>query len=310
MRYSNELKVGLAVVFAVVVFIIGVRYFEDVPIFRGTYPLFTVVDDAGGLTTGNNVRVNGVVVGKVTAVALDPERNNVRVEMSVDEAVVVPQGSVAQVSGLSVLGTVFMTIETGPPGNPPVEPGSLLPSASAGADLSAFTERAPELLNRVDSVLVGADATFDDLQMQLANPSSNLQETLTAIQESAAALGGVLRAQEQNVEASLRSIQALAGSLDTLTTENADSIEVAVRNLNAALTTLNRNMDELEATTATLNSILYKIDNGVGTAGLLVNDPELYNRLDAAATNLNLLIEDVRANPRRYLRELKLVDIF
>ena len=84
MKYSNELKVGMAIVAAVVVFVLGVRYFQDVPLFRGTYDLNSSFESAGGLIAGNPVRVSGVGVGKVREVKLNPEAGLSREDPDLD----------------------------------------------------------------------------------------------------------------------------------------------------------------------------------------------------------------------------------
>jgi phospholipid/cholesterol/gamma-HCH transport system substrate-binding protein len=45
-----------------------------------------------------------------------------------------------------------------------------------------------------------------------------------------------------------------------------------------------------------------RVDKGEGTLGMLINDDKLYNELQKAATELNTLIEDIRLNPKRYVR--------
>ncbi|ARA92711.1 hypothetical protein AWN76_005725 [Rhodothermaceae bacterium RA] len=313
MKYSNELKVGLVIVVSAIIFFVGIRYFQDIPIFRGTYTLETAFADAGGLTSGSAVRVNGVNVGSVDAVRLDPATNQVRVWMKIDRGIGVPEGTTAEVEGLSVLGTVFVTLRLGPPANPPLPDGGFVPArpaASGLADLTRLTERAPALVDQVDSVLVGADVTLDGLNTLLRDPASELNATLASIRGSSATLEALLHEERQRLARTLENVADLTGSLNTLTTENRDSIALAVTNLNAAMERLNRNLASLERTTTHLDTILQRIEQGQGTAGLLVNDPGLYLRLDSAATELNLLLRDVRRNPRRYLRELKLIDVF
>ena len=61
---------------------------------------------------------------------------------------------------------------------------------------------------------------------------------------------------------------------------------------------------------AQLAEILEKINNGEGTLGKLVNDPQLYNNLDSLSVNLNTMVKDLNENPRHFLRHLRLVDIF
>ena len=49
MNYSNELKVGIAIVVSILIFFLGSRFFEDIPLFKGTYDLFTTYEDARGM---------------------------------------------------------------------------------------------------------------------------------------------------------------------------------------------------------------------------------------------------------------------
>ena len=73
MNYSNELKVGIAIVVSLLIFFLGSRFFEDIPLFKRTYTLNTEFSDARGMITGNAVRISGVKVGSVLEVALDRE---------------------------------------------------------------------------------------------------------------------------------------------------------------------------------------------------------------------------------------------
>ncbi len=52
MKYSNELKVGIALVLTTLIFYIGFRFLQDLPFFKGTTEFFTTFDDAGGLVSG------------------------------------------------------------------------------------------------------------------------------------------------------------------------------------------------------------------------------------------------------------------
>ncbi|HEX7072364.1 MAG TPA: MlaD family protein, partial [Rhodothermales bacterium] len=79
MKHSREIKVGAALIVAAILFFIGIRFFEDVPVFRGTYELYTEFDNAQGLTPGNAVRVQGVAVGAVESVEIDEQTRRVRV---------------------------------------------------------------------------------------------------------------------------------------------------------------------------------------------------------------------------------------
>jgi hypothetical protein len=92
--------------------------------------------------------------------------------------------------------------------------------------------------------------------------------------------------------------------------ENGDSLDVAVRRLNQSLDRLNRGLASLEQTSATLDTVATKLNEGDGTAGRLLNDPSLYLRLDSAAARTNTLLRDFQRDPGRYLNDMTLVKVF
>ena len=307
MNYSNELKVGVAVVVAALVFIFGVRYFADLPIFGGRYALATAFEEAGGLVTGNDVRINGVKVGTVGDVRLDIAEREVAVAMSLDGDVAVPEGSYAEIGGISALGTIYVEITLG--SGPPLPEGSTIPGQSSDL-LGQLTDRAPELLGDVDTLLGGAGATFSEVQRLLSSPESDLRQTLAALRSSAGTLERLLRTERATISRVLANADTLSAGLAAFTSESGDSLTQAVQSLSGTLDQLDRSLAQLETTTASLDRLLAKINEGEGTLGRLVNDPSLYAKLDSAATNVNRILEDFEANPGRYLRELRLVDVF
>lgn len=307
MKYSNELKVGVAVAVATLIFIVGVRYFADVPVFGGTYALTTAFDDAGGLLAGNDVRVNGVKVGTVDNVRLDIEARQVAVKLSLDGDVVIPEGSYAEVGGFAAFGSIYIEITLG--GGPPLPEGAMIPGRSTNL-LGQLTDRAPELIGEVDTLLGGVGATFGEVQRLLGNPESDLRQTLAALRSAAASVSELLRTERGRISSTLASVDTLTSDLRAFTGENGDSLTQAVQNLNDALSQLDRTLSEVEEVTASLDALATKINEGEGTLGRLVNDPSLYAKLDSAATGVNRILADFEENPGRYLRELRLVDIF
>ena len=91
---------------------------------------------------------------------------------------------------------------------------------------------------------------------------------------------------------------------------NSDSLDVTVQRLNQSLNRLNRSLASFEQTSATLDTIANKLNDGDGTAGRLLNDPGLYMKLDSAATRTNSLLRDFQEDPGRYLNDMTLVKVF
>ncbi len=307
MKYSNEVKVGLSIILAALVFYLGIRFMQDIPLFRGSYTLETRFADAGGLVAGNAVRINGVNVGTVQSVLLDTEARKARVIFRVDEDVRIPEGSTASVAGLSALGGVRLSIQLGPPENPPIPAGGFVPSPPEEDLLDQLSDRAPLLAARADSLLRSANATMEEAQILLRSPESDLHTTLTAIRSSADALAQLLEGQQQRLSQVVANTESLTGELNALV---SDSLHLTVGQTNRVLAQTERNLAALERTTTNLDNLLRSINEGRGTLGRLVNDPSLYLRLDSAATKVNTILDDFERNPGRYLKDMTLVRVF
>lgn len=310
MKYSKELTVGVSLVVAAVIMILGVRYFQDLPLFGGTYSLNTSFEDAGGLQPGSAVRINGVRVGGVDEVELDYETNHVRVNFHVDGELSVPEGSYATVGGVAALGSTHMTVHLGPAGSPIVDEGGFIPGRTGGSLFETVTARAPELTSSVESVLANANSTFEDAEVLLENANTDVRQTLHSFQQAATSLEVLIRAQQAEVTETVSNLRNFSGDISTFSAENRDSLQLAVQNLNRSLEQLETSLRVLEGSAATLDEILVKMNSGEGTFARLVNDPGLYARLDSSAMHLNAILEEIRENPGRYLRHMSLVDIF
>lgn len=310
MQYSNELKVGVAIVVTVLVAFAGIRFFQDLPLFGSSYTLYAEFDDAGGVVAGNPVRMKGVRVGSVEGVELDSKRQSVRVQLQLEQEARIPEGSHAQVSGISALGGVHIKILPGPSENPELQPESTLPNPPESSSLQQLTAQAPALASKADSVLTGANATLDGMNRQLQEPSSDLRRTLASLQKMSGTLEEVTTAEKETVQQLLQNLERVSGNLKTFTGENGDSLDIAVRRLNQSLGRLNQSLASFERTTATLDTLTTKLNDGDGTAGRLVNDPGLYMKLDSAAAQANSLLDDFQQNPNRYLDDMTLVKVF
>lgn len=309
MKYTRELKVGVSIIVAAFLFFIGVRYFQDVPILRGTYVLHTDFANAQGLTSGNVVRVQGVNVGAVEDVRLDVETNRVRVRFHVDRGVSIPEGSVAEIAGIAALSGVRLDLVLGPRSNRSLEQGSYVRS-SERSGMSDLTARAPALMDRTEEALMSVSATFARMETLLQNAEPELAGVLRSTRNASDALEVTLRSQQARLSATIENLEAFSGDLRTITHDNRDSLQVLVASMNTSFTRLNDNLSELQTATGSLNAILAGVQSGDGTVGRLVSDPELYERLDSTISAINRLVTDFQNDPGRYLREMRLIDIF
>ena len=85
MNYSNEIKVGIAIVLTALILFFGIRFLAGLPAFDSGYELIAIFDDTEGLASGNPVAVSGVQVGSVQSVELLPSARAAEVKLAIAE---------------------------------------------------------------------------------------------------------------------------------------------------------------------------------------------------------------------------------
>ncbi len=303
MKTRNEIKIGVAVAIVTGLFVFGTRYLQDKPFFSGKVRYLTTFSDAGGLVTGNAVRVNGVPVGSVTRISL--VEGDARIEFSVSASVPLTEGTTAAVGGAALLGVTRLNLILGPDDGVPYEHGDHIPSVE-GDDLGQILGSAPALIERTDSLIAGTTQTLESARGLIDNPDGNLQGALAAIEQTANEITVVLQAERDNLAGVLKYIRDAAGSFDTLA---RDSLAVTAARLNALLSGFDQNLELLKQTTLSLNTLIAKLNSGEGSLGRLINEDSLYIELHGALRRINQILEDFENDPKKYLKDLTLVDI-
>lgn len=310
MKFSNEIKVGLTIIGATVIFILGVRYFEDLPLFDSTYDLVAEFENAGGLIGGNIVRVNGVAVGSVNKVYISDTSGKVMVEFHVHPSIPVTEGSYATVAGFDALGVVRLELSLGDADAPRIPEGGMV-EARNGSDLMAqMTEQGPALMDDVGAVLDELNAVLAETNRMLSTPESEFRQTLQAAQGSVSQIESLLSGERDRISSILANVDTLTADLDSAMGDNGASVTALMDQLQQTLDTLDEDLAAFEKTNEELTTLLRKLNEGEGTLGKLINDPSMYHRMDSTLTGINHLIADFQENPARYLKEMKLVDLF
>jgi phospholipid/cholesterol/gamma-HCH transport system substrate-binding protein len=309
-KYSNELKVGGTIILAAIVFILGVRYFEDLPLFRGTLGLETELANAAGLIPGNTVRVNGVTVGSVEEVFINPETNGVRVRFHVDSSLPVTEGSRTLVTGFDALGVVRLDIDLGPPGGARVQEGDFVPSRESADLLGDLSERAPELMNQIEGAITNLNGVLGESSAMLSDPTSDFRKTILSARRSMSGIDNLLRTERERIASVLENVDGATEKFDEFFGSNSDSLAMAISAMRSTMTRLDQTLSTLDGVTGGLTEVLAKVNGGQGTLGLLLNDPGMYHRTDSLLTSLQTLLVDFQENPGRYLKEMRLVDLF
>ena len=306
---KNEVKIGLTVLLAIIVAIVGFRFMRDVPIFRQTLEVSAVFERGDGINRGSLVNLKGVKVGSVSRVRLTPE-NRVRVTMQLNEDLQIPENSVAHLTSLGIVEGKSIVIQLGDSENN-VEYGGEIDGeyiegvtevlGSKGEQLAGDVS---ESLSEFNQFLRQLNATLDD------ETRTSVDQTLKNADETMKILSETLDNNQKDIDNAIKSASRTMMQLDTLTTNNRPRVDSLLASLEENVNELHRVRTELEEATTNLNQILEKVNRGEGTMGKLVNDPSLYENLDQLTKEMNTLVKGINEDPGRYLKHMSVIEVF
>ena len=296
MKLSREIKTGIIVIGGILLFILGFSYLKSSPLFENGKTLYAVYKDVGGLQVGTAVTINGLVVGNVTDVKFKDQSGNLVVTLFVRSDFNFSKKSAAELYDTGIIGGKGIQIKPVFDGSAMVKSGDTLPNSTQMGltqllqkQLTPLQRKVEGAVTNADSLLMNVNEILDDkAKTDLRQTLSGLNTTVASFQRSADVLNRILNTNEGKLEGSLKNFEALTSNFAKL----SDSLN------NAGL---GRTLASLESTISNLNSLMMRIERGDGTLGKMMNDEELFVNLNNASRELDLLLQDFRLNPKRYV---------
>ncbi|MBT8300242.1 MAG: MCE family protein [Maribacter sp.] len=296
MKLSREIKTGIIVVGGILLFILGFSYLKSTPLFDNSKTFYAVYKHVGGLQTGTQVTINGFNVGKVNDIRFKDNYGNLLVTFSVNNSFTFSKNSIAELYDTGIIGGKGIQIKPVFDGSPTAQSGDTLTTSTR----PGLTDLVQQKLTPLQQKIEGAFTHADTLLM-------NVNEVLDAktkndLRESIAGLNKLMKSLESSAEVRNRLLKNNQGKLDSSLT-NFNELSSNFAKLSDSLNNagLGRTLTSLESTVSNLDKILSQIENGEGSLGKLTNDEELYDNLNSATRELDLLLRDFRLNPKRYV---------
>jgi len=269
---------------------------------------FVKYTNVKGLAATNPVRINGLQVGSVYSITTDKNMKEILVNMNITKDVNIPVNSIATIK-TSLLGNISIEIQLGNATTYIPRNGTIATQATIGIFNEVVSQFTPVLnklgsaVNSVDSVLQSVNSILDpSTKNNIHATLGNLNQTTANLISASASLQTLLNTQTGALAGTLNNLNSFTSSLD----KNSGKITNLVGNLDKTATNLSeldlqKTLTVLNTTIGDLKSTIGKLNTTTGTAGLLLNDTKLYNNLTATANKLNLLQDDLKTNPKRYV---------
>lgn len=294
MKKSRVLKLLIFIAAVAIVFFIGLKIAKGA-LFESTNTYYAYFPHSGGLKAGTQITVNGVKVGNVESVDLVQETGKIKVAMECAAKYEFSKNSVAELYN-SLLGGAGLQILPAYDGAPIIESEGEFQAriqedmlASISSSIKPTQEKLNRLLNQADTTLTGVNKILDvQTTSELKGAIAELSATMRNLNKASVTLNNMLIANQANLQATLQNANKMTAELAKLSSE-------------LSATELNKTIADAQKTLANLNTLLASVESGNGTIGKLLKDEALYKDLDKSAKQLELLLEDFRLNPKRYV---------
>lgn len=296
---KREVKVGI---FAVLMLVLGwgvVRYLKGASIFSTSNTYYAYYAQAGGIQPASHVMINGVKVGVVDDVVLneDPTKG-VEVTMSIEKRFQIPVDSKARIFTDGLMGGKAIEIVYGKASGVIVDGGTI--EAEAAADLFEMAgSELGDLKTKLTTVMDGLATTLEGVNKLLAENTETLTSIIDNVDGVTGNVDAMLAKEKAHLEEALASLSLFSKSLG----DNAGQVDQIIDNLATFSDQLSGGnlIAEVERVVGELNGVLAAVNDQSGSVGKLLKDAELYDNLASASNNLSALLEDLKANPGRYL---------
>ncbi len=309
MKISNETKVGALTAIAITLLILGFNFLKGKSIVKTGNYLHAKFKDTKGLKESYIVNAKGFSVGSIMEIeATDANLNEFIVTIKLNAKYNIPANSVANVEG-SPLGSPSINIVLGD-SKTYLNSGDTIATADVPGLLSGLADKAGPIadqlkitLHSLDSVLNNVNSIFDaNTKSNLQGTMANINKTTASLAVSAASIQAMLNQQSSAINQSMNNLSSFTKNLaanNDKVTRMMTNIEKTTENLSKA--DIDGSIASLKKAVDNLNSQIDKIGSKDGTLGMLMNDKQLYYQLLNTVRSANILVDDLKTHPKRYV---------
>lgn len=308
MKLNNETKIGLMAILGIGILIIGFNFLKGKGLFKKENQIYAVYQDVQGLVKSNPVVINGLQVGRIADIDGGRDMRKIVVTVSLNKEVNIPNNSLAVINP-NLLGSPTLEIQLGTATTYLKNGDTLLTTLSGGAFDEAMKLINPVLyevrsaVQSLDSVLTTITGVFDShAKNNIQSILQNLNLATASFVITSASLKKLMDTQNGTLAQSLENVNKFTSNLNT-NNGKFDSIMENTRVLSKNLSEmdLKKTLDTLNVAINNFKKGAEKINSKDGSIGLLLNDKTLYNNLEATTDKLNILLDDIRVHPKRYV---------
>jgi phospholipid/cholesterol/gamma-HCH transport system substrate-binding protein len=298
---NQTLWVGVFLILGLLAGLAALFILTDAALFRGRYIVTTHVPNAGGIRRGDPVQMLGVNIGRVQRFKID--QTGVAIRLELEGEYDVPSDSHVLLKSSGLLGGMVADIIPGE-AKTRVGNGDTLPGQSE----EAMTDTANRVAIQIEAVLGRVQRLMSDTNIDsIGKTTANLEAGSRDMRKLLADVNVAVNDQRRELKTLSASLQRSAAGFEKVAT--GPELERTLKQIDAATARIDTVMTSLDKTAASVQAVTSRLDRGEGTLGKLMTDEEVYRNMNAAmlnmnkaTVNINKLSEEVRRDPKKYLK--------
>lgn len=296
MKLTREIKTGILVVSSLLLFIWGYSFLKGNDLFSNYKKVYVEYNNVEGLTKSTAVTLNGMIVGSVTDISINHTTGKMLVELLLKTDFPISKSSVAAIyepgfiagKQIAIYPNLADKIEllTGDTMKGTTELGL---TASLQGQLVPLKDKFEKVMTNVDQLLVNVNNVLDQQgQADLKKTLSELSKTMEQFHKVSISANSILDENKGQIKGMVSNFNKMSNDFSQI----SDSLNKA---------NLGQTVKKLEKTLESVDKIMANLQAGKGTMGKLLTDEAVYQNLEKTTKELEMLLEDVRLNPTRYV---------
>jgi phospholipid/cholesterol/gamma-HCH transport system substrate-binding protein len=303
MKISNETKVGALTAVSITLLILGFNFLKGKNVFKKKATMFVTFSKVEGLNIGDAIKINGLRVGAVEGLdEKDANLSEVVVSYHLTRSINIPVDSYGKIEA-TPLGSTAIVISLGTSGQF-LKDGDTLKGVNSRGLMEDLKQTLAPTIEKINTTLASLDTTIKNIGKTF---DESAQQNISTILQELAGTTDKLNAMLEPGKGSLAQTMDNVNSFSSNLKNNNDSISSVINNLaeasrKVAALDLAGTVVALESAIGNLNGVLSDIKSGKGSIGKLASDDQLYKNLNSTANSLNILLQDLRLHPKRYVQ--------
>lgn len=295
MKLTREIKTAILVISSILLFFWGYSFLKGKNLFDTNKKLYVVYENVAGLESSAPVTLNGLKIGKVNSITINPD-GKLLVELQISTDFPISKSSIAEIYDSGLVGGREISIQVNLEDKNYTSSGDYLKASSKLGLTDALAKQIVPLKDKIEKLLENANVLFENVNDILDEKAkANLQNTFAELNATMTEFRGASKNLNLLLDSNKSKLDHTFTNLDK-TVANFEVISDSLANAN-----LGKTVKNLEKTLANVDKLLGDMEKGNGTMGKLFKDETMYNNFTKASSELELLLQDLRLNPTRYI---------